>query len=53
MSPRTPPGSGHFVAGWYDDTLAPMYVSRGIGTSVYPLRFRCRPELPIFTLTPA
>lgn len=49
-APFTPPGSGRFVAGLYTDTHAPLYVSRGIGTSIIPARFGCRPELPIFTL---
>lgn len=49
-TPYTPPGSGRYVAGWYHDTRAPMYVSRGIGTAVVPARFCCRPELPVFTL---
>jgi predicted MPP superfamily phosphohydrolase len=46
----TPAGSGRFVAGWYRDTFAPLYVSRGIGTTTIPARFNCPPELPIFTL---
>lgn len=46
----TPPGSGRFVEGWYRDTFAPLYVSRGVGTTAIPARLRCRPELPIFTL---
>jgi predicted MPP superfamily phosphohydrolase len=46
----TPNGSGRFVAGWYRDTFAPLYVSRGVGTTAIPARFRCPPELPIFTL---
>ena len=46
----TPEGSGRFVAGWYRDTFAPLYVSRGIGTTTLPARFNCPPELPIFTL---
>jgi predicted MPP superfamily phosphohydrolase len=46
----TPEGSGRFVAGWYTDTFAPLYVSRGIGTTTIPARFGCPPELPIFTL---
>jgi len=49
-TPYTPYGSGRFVAGWYRDTLAPLYVSRGIGTVVIPARLFCPPELPIFTL---
>jgi uncharacterized protein len=46
----TPPGSGRFVQGWYDDAWAPLYVSRGIGASIVPVRLLCRPELAIFTL---
>jgi predicted MPP superfamily phosphohydrolase len=49
----TPTGSGRFVAGWYRDTFAPLYVSRGVGTTTIPVRFRCPPELPIFTLRAA
>jgi predicted MPP superfamily phosphohydrolase len=29
-----------------------MYVSRGIGTSLLPVRFACRPELAIITIQP-
>src|SRR5882762_6103403 len=50
FTPYTPPGSGRFVAGWYRDTLAPLYVSRGIGTVEIPVRLFCPPELAIFTL---
>lgn len=46
-----PPGSGRFVSGMYTTTHGQAYVSRGIGTSVLPVRFTCRPELPIFRLT--
>ena len=49
-TPYTPEGSGRFVAGWYRDTLAPLYVTRGIGTVVLPARFCCPPELAVFTL---
>ncbi len=49
-TPYTPTGSGRFVAGWYRDTLAPLYVSRGIGTVLIPARLFCSPELPVFTL---
>jgi len=52
-TPYTPYGSGRFVAGWYRDTLAPLYVSRGIGTVAIPARLFCPPELPIFTLRKA
>ena len=49
------------ISGWYDpDDLAVkagirygpkgLYVSRGLGTSGWPLRLRCRPELALLTL---
>lgn len=47
-----PRGSGRYVAGWYENAGARMYVSRGIGTSILPLRFACRPELAIITIHP-
>jgi uncharacterized protein len=46
----TPPGSGRYVSGWYHNRLAPIYVSRGVGTASIRARFFCPPELPIFTL---
>jgi uncharacterized protein len=48
--PFVPGGSGRFVAGWYDCAAGQAYVSRGTGTSIAPVRFTCRPELPIFRL---
>ncbi len=48
-----PPGSGGFVSGWYAQGRSKLYVSRGLGTSILPLRFGSRPELAIITLTPA
>jgi len=50
LPPITPPASGRFVAGWYRDTFAPLYVTRGIGTSGIRARFRCPPEIVLFTL---
>jgi predicted MPP superfamily phosphohydrolase len=49
-TPVVPRASGRFRQGWYDAPLGRVYISRGIGTSVVPLRFLCPPELPIFTL---
>lgn len=41
-----PAASGRYVAGWYrDDGLPPLYVSRGIGTSMIPVRIGSTPEL--------
>lgn len=44
--------SGRFVAGLYrvSQHQIPLYVSRGIGTSVLPLRFFCRPEIGLIEL---
>lgn len=48
-----PPGSGRFTSGSYDTAKGPIYVSRGIGTSILSARFTCRPELPILRLIAA
>jgi uncharacterized protein len=45
-----PSGCGRYVEGWYESGGSRLYVSRGIGTSVLPVRFLCRPELAIITL---
>ncbi len=45
-----PPGSGRFVEGWYEEAGTKMYVSRGVGTSVLPVRLLCAPEIAIFDL---
>ncbi len=50
LAPFVPPGSGRFVAGWYETPMGRLYVSRGTGSSVIPARFLCRPELPFFRL---
>ena len=52
-TPYTPRGSGRFVAGWYRDTVAPLYVSRGIGTIIVQARLFCPPELPVLKLKKA
>jgi hypothetical protein len=53
MPPVKPTGAGRFLEGWYRDTPAPLYVSRGVGTTGIPARFRCPAELPILTLRAA
>lgn len=53
VPPLLPTGCGRFLAGWYHDTVGPLYVSRGIGTADIRARFRCPPELPILTLRSA
>lgn len=44
----TPPGSGEYIAGWYKTAQCRLYVSRGIGTSILPIRFGARPEIALF-----
>lgn len=49
-APQRPRGSGRYVAGRYRGGGAPdLYVSRGIGTSVLPVRLGSAPEIAIFT----
>jgi uncharacterized protein len=45
-----PEGSEAYQAGWFSGIHAKMYVTRGIGTSVLPIRFLCRPEIALITL---
>ena len=48
MRPFLPQGSGRYVAGWYRDIKPSLYVSRGIGTSILPVRIGSVPEIPVF-----
>lgn len=48
MAPITPRGSGHYVKGWYTDQKPIMYISKGIGTSIIPIRFGARAEIVTF-----
>ncbi|MHA1568620.1 MAG: metallophosphoesterase, partial [Alphaproteobacteria bacterium] len=47
---RTPPGSGKYECGLYQLEAMKLYVNRGIGTSILPVRFLCPPEITHFTL---
>lgn len=49
-APFTPVGSGRFVAGFYEVPGCRLYVSRGLGTSVLPLRWGAAPEIAVFDL---
>jgi uncharacterized protein len=46
-----PNGSSNYVSGWFKKGKSSMYVSRGIGMSILPLRLFCRPEIAVFHLT--
>lgn len=46
----TPRGSGRYVAGSYQTAWGDVHVSRGIGTSVLPLRIGARPEMVLLEL---
>jgi uncharacterized protein len=50
IPPVLPVGAGRFVAGWYRDLPAPLYVSRGVGTTGIHARLNCPPEVPIVVL---
>lgn len=45
-----PPGSGAYNRGWYDTRYGRLYVSRGIGVSVVPMRIGSAPELAVFEI---
>jgi len=52
LPPRFPPGMEGFpqIAGWGVFDQAKLYISRGVGMTMLPLRFNCPPELAHFTL---
>jgi predicted MPP superfamily phosphohydrolase len=47
-----PLGCDGFLAGWYQERAARLYVTRGVGMSFFPVRFLCRPEVDFITLIP-
>ncbi|HYF03402.1 MAG TPA: metallophosphoesterase [Patescibacteria group bacterium] len=48
IAPIKPPGSGRFLKGWYHENDVPLYVSKGVGTSILPIRFGARAEIALF-----
>ena len=51
FAPVLPRGSGGYVSGWYrGDGRLPLYVSRGIGTSLIRARFGAPPEVSLFEI---
>ena len=47
-----PAGIGPYTEGWFEKNGSRMYVSRGLGMTILPVRFDCRPELAIITIRP-
>ncbi|MHC1629282.1 MAG: metallophosphoesterase [Candidatus Nezhaarchaeales archaeon] len=45
-----PPGSRKYVAGIFTENGTVMYVNRGLGCSMLPIRFMCPPEVALITL---
>ena len=43
--PFKPQGSGEYLKGWYKKSEPKMYISKGIGTSILPIRFGARAEM--------
>jgi len=50
FAPFTPHGSGRYLNGLYDDYEPKLYVSKGVGTSILPIRFGARAEIAIFDI---
>ena len=48
FTPIRPNGSGRYVSGWYRDGAIAMYVSRGLGVSILPVRIGVVPEIGYF-----
>jgi predicted MPP superfamily phosphohydrolase len=46
----TPKGTGSYMQGWFQKNQSKLYVTRGIGTSILPLRFNSYPELAIINI---
>jgi predicted MPP superfamily phosphohydrolase len=42
-----------YLGGWYRNGKARLYVNNGLGSVHFPMRFRCPPEISVFTLRSA
>ena len=47
-----PKGTKEYVAGWYTQSDSHLFVSRGMGWSVAPIRWRCPPEIAHIFINP-
>jgi predicted MPP superfamily phosphohydrolase len=48
FAPMLPPGVGRYVKGWFRDRSPMLYVSKGVGTTILPVRFEARAEIALF-----
>lgn len=48
FAPVLPPRSGNYVRGWYQTNSISVYVSRGLGVSILPMRIGSVPEIGYF-----
>lgn len=46
--PFLPQGCGEYLSGWYKDNFKNLYVSKGFGTSILPIRLGARAEIAVF-----
>ena len=42
--------SARFAEGYYEPEGRPLYVTRGVGTSMLPFRAFCRPEIVVLRI---
>lgn len=50
VKPFWTPTETDYIRGMYDTKWGKLYVNRGIGTTYFPIRFLCPPEITIFTI---
>jgi len=46
-----PEETGRYDLGMFETPAGPLYVNPGIGTFYLDVRFNCRPEVTLFTLS--
>jgi uncharacterized protein len=49
-APVLPFETGPYDAGWFEHGTTQLFVSRGVGMSILPVRFNCRPEVAVHRL---
>jgi len=51
-APWLPKGTGDYALGWFEADGVHLFVCRGLGWSLAPIRWRCPPELATLVLLP-